>query len=1000
MLDSIPIRFEHPVFLLLLLLLVPTFFIGRLGATGQSAGKFWTSFIVRSILIGVLSIALARPSIVERGEALTLMVVADVSRSIPRSLQQDTQRFLSRIEAAKRDPNDRIGVVSVARSAEIHATPDPNARINIGTHSGDLSATNLADAIRTAISILPTDTANRILLVSDGNETEQSLIEASELARANGIPIDVIPLEYEHRNEVVFEGLRVPARARLGQSVDVRAFLRTGDAISGTLYVWQNDEPLDLSPNEAGEGLHLDLAPGPRVINIPVSLDTGGAQRFRAEFTPDNSDLDRIIENNVYEAVSFVAGDGRVLLIDESGIETSALARSLRDGGIEAIVEGPEAMGRGIAYINGFDAVILANVPRWSIDVETDRGLRSWVHDLGGGLMMLGGDTSFGAGGWIDSETAKVLPVRLDPPQERQMVRGALALVMHSCEMAQGNYWGQQVAIAAIEALSRLDYVGIVTYNFAAVGPNVNGASWALPMQLAGDKAAAIASAKSMVVGDMPDFGSSMSLAYKGLETVSAGQKHVIVISDGDPQPPSRSLLDKYVADGITITTVMVAGHGSRTDQQNMQGVAEYTGGTFYNVSNPKALPKIFIKEATLVSRTLIVEGEFQPTVHPSIAGPTRGTGGVPKVSGFVLTVPREGLAQVPMTVTTQEGQDPLLAWWNHGLGKSIAYTSDFSGRWGSAWPAWGGFQGFTEQLVRWLMRPAAPANMMIRTRTEGETAIVEVEALGDGGAFANFMQGEARVLGPDGSSSKAALQQIGPGRYRGEFPISASGAYLVNVLFPNAEGGVAASVQAAVSVPYSKEFASVRDNRALLESVAERTGGRVFDSSVDLELHDPFERSGMEMPSSRTRIWDLLAIIAAGLFVLDVAIRRISFDAAATRDAAQRVLASKRVSSAGAVSAWKKAKARSRTSTVEHDPTARFDPEDTGSAGFSVEADVGERSNSDSIRDRANERQAEPRDDGDHEDMTSRLLKAKRRAQGPDGDIGRPDDGDGASNG
>jgi uncharacterized membrane protein len=486
-----------------------------------------------------------------------------------------------------------------------------------------------------------------------------------------------------------------------------------------------------------------------------------------------------------------------------------------------------------------------------------------------------------------------------------------------------------------------------------------------------------------------------MSLALQGLSTVNAGQKHVIVISDGDPQPPSQKLLDGFVADGITITTVMVAGHGSRNDQQNMQGVAEYTGGSFYNVTNPKALPKIFIKEATLVSRTLIVEGAFQPSVHPSIAGPTRGASGLPLVEGFVLTVPREGLAQVPITVTTEEGKDPLLAWWNYGLGKSIAYTSDFSGRWGAAWSAWSGFQGFTEQMIRWVMRPATPANMMIRTRTEGETAIVEVEALGDGGSFANFLQGEARVLNPDGTASKVSLQQIGPGRYRGEFPISASGAYLVNVLFPDNEGGVAASVQAAVSVPYSKEFASVRDNRALLEMVAKRTGGRVLDWTTDLELVNPFERAGLEMPSSPTRVWDLLAIIAAALFVLDVAVRRISFDARAARDAAQRALASKQAKGSGAVSAWKKARSRSRKARGEGDPDpeTRFEGEEAD--GFSVADEVGTPRRTDPVRERALERTDPAAETDDAQDMTSRLLKAKRRAQGPDGDIGRPD-GDG----
>ena len=161
------------------------------------------------------------------------------------------------------------------------------------------------------------------------------------------------------------------------------------------------------------------------------------------------------------------------------------------------------------------------------------------------------------------------------------MVRGALALIMHSCEMAKGNYWGQQTAIAAIDALSSLDYVGIVTFSWGQPGVgNVNGCTWTFPMQAAGDKSQAVAAAKAMQIGDMPDFGSAMTLSRQGLNGVNAGQKHVIIISDGDATPPSKQLLDNYLADGITVTTVMVGGHGTVNDRNNMQGVAEYTGGT------------------------------------------------------------------------------------------------------------------------------------------------------------------------------------------------------------------------------------------------------------------------------------------------------------------------------------------------------------------------------------------------------------------------------------
>ena len=992
MLAELPITFEHPMLLLVALLAFPMIAIARIGAAGQGRGKLITSLVVRSLLLLLLAVALARPSVVDRGESLTLMVVADMSQSIPQALQRDSGEFLARVEEAKRNEDDRIGVVTVAEASEIRQTPDPNARIQLD-HAGDPAATNLSAAVRTAISLLPTDTANRILLVSDGNETEASVLEAIELATANDIPVDVLPIEYEYEREVVFEGLKAPSRARLGQSIDLRAFIQSSTATEGTLRLRRNGRNVDLDPDGPGEGITITLEPGVNTVSIPATLDQGGAQRFTAVFEPSDSDADSLEENNVFEAVTFVSSDGRVLVVSNQPSEVEALVTALMTGGIDVVVEGTLALSGGSAFLNGFDATILSNIARWEIDIEADRGLKSYVHDLGGGLIMLGGDRSFGAGGWIDSETAKTLPVRLDPPQERQLTRGALALIMHSCEMAQGNFWGQRTAISAIEALSSLDFVGIITFNFAGGGPNINGCSWAYPMQIAGNKAGAIAAAKAMVIGDMPAFAPSMQLALKGLMGVNAGQRHVIVISDGDPSPPSKQLLDQYVADGVTITTIMVGGHGTGIDRTNMQGVAEYTGGTFYNVTNPKALPKIFIKEATLVSRSLIQEGKYQPRAIPSLDGPTRGLTSVPGLTGFVLTVPREGLAKIPIDIPVEDGDDPLLAAWNHGLGKAVAFTSDVGARWAGDWTSWSGFQPFWEQVVRWSMRPASPSNLAISTAIDEQgRAVVEVEALAADGSFADFLPGEARVLAPDGTASPVALQQVGPGRYRTEFAVEQQGAYLVNAVFPGDEAGAAASVQAVVAVPYRKEFATTRDNRALLEMIAERTGGRVLDPRDDLELVDPFDRSGLEMPMSPTRIWDIVVVIAASLFVLDVAVRRISFERRRRRQ--------QKVSDGSTVEAWKTARRRASRSSdgdVEQDAadiaSTRVEVDEDASPGFSVGDDLT------AVRDdetaAAGRRASQRETSGDErrqasaddtEDMTSRLLRAKKRAAGGDG--------------
>ncbi len=991
--SDMPIAFEHPIWLFLLVLLIPIFVLSLKSIGGVSKVKAWVSFTFRALLVLVLVVTLTEPSLIQRGEGVTVTMLLDRSQSVPLPLKRSSLEFLRDASEAResRQPEDRIAVITIARDAAIAAMPHKNSTVQPASDVADPTATNLETGIKTAMAIMPDDTANRILLVSDGNETVGDVLEAAREAEANNIPVDVLVLEYEHENEVIFERIVAPSRVRLGQSANVNLVLRSQAQTTGTVYLSMNGDIVDLNGQDVGDGFRVQLEPGPKVFQVPLSLDDAGPMKFEASFVPDDPASDYVSGNNSALAVTFVGAEGKVLVVDDGFSDSQYLVQALQESEIQVDVRSPGGLG-DLVFLSGYDAVILANIPRYAIDDDQDRMFHAYVHDMGGGLVMLGGPESFGAGGWNESETKKVLPLKLDPPQSRQMPRGALCLIMHSCEMPQANFWGQRVAEAAIEALSRLDYAGIIEYNWGNAGANaINGCSWAFPLQVVGDKSAAIAATKQMVVGDMPDFGSSMTLAVNGLSTIQAGQKHVIVISDGDPSPPSQQLLNQYVANKVTIATVMVGGHGTAIDRTRMQQVATATGGNFYNVTNPKNLPQIFIKEAQLVSRNLIQEGEqYQPQVRSGMPGPVASFGAVPYIEGYVLTAPREGLTQNPIVIPTTEGNDPLYANWNYGLGRSIAYTSDLTGRWGSAWASWAEFREFWEQSIRWAMRPSSPRNVQVNTRREGDLAIVEVEALEDDTSFLNFLNARARVLGPDGSADAMSLQQTGPGRYRGTFKADDAGAYLVNITYPGGDdGSQAAHVQAAVTVPYASEYKATKHNRVLLQQLADATGGRVL-SAGDPAIADLFKRDDLEIPLSLKDIWGLLVIAAATLLIFDVASRRLSVDPRKVRGAAARAVGRQREKSEDTVAAWKRA--RSSVSSQQKEKAKQRQSADQASTRFEADEsdaatsiDVGKEKITD-LRDQPQQRQqpenkpAASEDDGDY---TSRLLKAKRRAAG-----------------
>ncbi|MEY4833465.1 MAG: hypothetical protein RL527_1678 [Planctomycetota bacterium] len=968
---------ERPLALVLLVLIPVLCWLAwrRRGVVGR--GKTIATMVLRGVLVMMLSLALAQPSLVRKGEGLTVMVVFDASRSVPQSMQQQAQKLVDGLVASKREAADRVGLVTFAGRPEVRAVAESDASLDVSQHGGDRMSTGIEGALRRGMAMLPPDTASRMLLISDGNQTSGNALEAAEAARANGIPIDVVALPFSHASEVMVESLRAPSTAREGQTIDLRASIRSMGPNRGVVTLRENGEPVDLDPSAPGTGLAVELKAGVNALTFPMVVVGRQSRRYELVYTPDDPASDAIAENNRGAAMVLVSTGAKVVIVDGSdgGEESQPLVAALAEGDIPSRVITPDELDtEGVSALADADAVVLANVGRFEITNETDQLLHSYVHDLGGGLLVTGGDRAFGAGGWQGSEASKAFAVKLEPPATRQLPKGALVLVMHSCEMAAGNYWGEKVAEAAVDALSRLDLAGIVTFDWG--GKDGKLASWAHDLQPVGDKSTIRAAIKKMVVGDMPDFKASLSLAKEGLSKANAGQKHIIIISDGDPSPPTQADLDELKRLKITVTTIMVGGHGTSIDLQNMRAVAEQTGGTFYNVQNPNLLPKIFTKEATLVSRTLILEQTIRPVVEQSTGGPMDGSGSLPEVNGWVVTVPREGLAQVPAVLPTKESRDPLVAYWNYGLGKSVAFTSDLGGRWGRPWATWSGYQPFWTRALRWMMRPPTAQDLLVSTSVDGDVGRVQVSAFTADGEPRDFLRSSATLMRPDGTVEVLDLQQTAPGQYVASFDAREQGAYLASV---SARDGMGAdrSARSVVSVPYPRELSATRDDSALLRRIAEVSGGRVI-TLKDASTVDFFDRSGLSMPEAAKRIWNVLAIVAAALLIIDVAARRITLDREAARDLAAMAVGEGAKTGGATVEAWKRARSGARKAPgepVATAPAAPTKPDRRVTPSAPVE-----------IVDRTQAKPNEPSSDAPSTDDASslaRLRAAKRRARG-----------------
>ncbi len=877
---------------------------------------------VRLLLLALLVLILASPRWMRSKEALDVMVVKDISTStayvndFPHpagiSLQQALNEYFKRqSESQTKLPDDRLGLISFANSALIDAMPTGRLEIGARAIRGGGDGTNMAGAIQLALASLDRQTLHRLLVVSDGNPTAGDLDAALASASAAGVPIDVMPLNYDVPNAVLVERFIAPNWKREGEAFTLEVMIRSTAQTPqrGRLSILMGPQPLEIDPEHPGQTWKMvELRPGMNVQRVRVAgLTQPGVHSFRAVFEPfaagaaaaSRPDAPRLV-NATLDAFTFVRGKGKVLLVDNYPAGGgAALAGALEREGINLQTVGVGEVPSDLLELQNYDAVILANVPRGpgGLNLEQDRLLAAYVRDMGGGLVMIGGPDSFGAGGWGGSEVEKILPVNMDVPARREVGKGALVLLMHSCEMPDGNYWGEQCAIKAVEALSGGDEVGVISH--AWNGPNGGGSQWDYPLQTVGDGSAAKAAIKKMQLGDMPSFDDAMDVALNGkngsggLLRSNARTKHVIIISDGDPAPPAAGLVSQYQNAKVTVSTVSVYPHGT-TVPPAMRQIADQLKGKYYGPINGdfNQLPQIFIKEATIVRRTLIHENSngIDPLVGNPDSDLTRGISEFPKITGLVLSSWKKD-PQIDKSLLAavygKDGRnnDPLLGAWQVGLGRSVAFTSSAQTTWSAGWVSASWYGKFWAQVVRSVTRPPMSEQFNVETRIDGEQGKILVEATGADSTFLNFLNMRGQVLGPDMETQELRLLQSGPGVYEATFPAGRKGNYVVVLQYSGAKskgillGGAAQGATA--------ELRQLQSNPALLAEIARRTGGRVlqaFDPQAEL-----FSRQNVSAAAAALPIWDRLLGALIFLLLLDVAVRRIAWDWASTVRLAHR---------------------------------------------------------------------------------------------------------------
>jgi uncharacterized membrane protein len=855
-----PMRFALPQYVLLLIPSYAVLFALARQLHGMPKARRRFVIAVRFVLLTLLVFALAGLQTLRPNRGVTTIFLLDRSASMSAQAQERAMEFM-RKALPLMAPQDRAGLIVFGK--------EPVLDVNIGSlrtlgkiyASPDASESDLAAAIRLASASFGEGTARRIVLLTDGNETVGDAVQSAEAAAADSIQIDVVRLSQEERerHEVILRDVNLPSEVGRSEPFEVKVTAEATHPTEGVLRIDRDGIPMARVP------VRLTAGTNSLVVSQPAEPKPG-FYRYRAVLeTPAGADTD--VRNNSGMGFVSVKGRPRVLVLEGKSGAGQALERAFNVYGLDVVRGGRERIPTRTEDLQSFDALFLCDFPAVNFTDTQMRLIASAVRESGVGFGMVGGENSYLPGGYYETPIADVLPVDLNIRQRKTYPSSTILIVIDaSGSMGMVEDGVEKIKIAAtaasatVKMLSPSDYVG--------VAGSTDQIEFVAPLQQARDKEAITQQIGKLSVGGGGIYiRPSLEFAYKNLSKQETRVRHLILLADGDDsdeQQGALALAARMAAEKMTISVVSI---GTGKDVPFLKQLASVGRGSFYLADQAKQIQRLFTRDAAIMSRSAIEVGAFLPKVDPgdpALLGLNLRT--MPPLYAYCLTSDRP-LSRVPMRTAKD---DPLLAFWQYGLGTSMAFTSDAQPKWATPWMGWQDFNAFWTQVARSTLRQSSTNQLRIASHREGGKGVVEVEAYDIAGNPLNNLSTRTKVMLPNGEGQEITLRQQGPGRYRGEFTASETGGYVISVA-EGAQGGSPRVTRAGFSVAYPPEYQALRANDALLLRCAEITGGKPMENPT--QSFRPVIRSGQSIRD----LWQMLLLAALLLLPFDIAVRRIA---------------------------------------------------------------------------------------------------------------------------
>jgi Ca-activated chloride channel homolog len=823
--------FERP---LLLWLLAAAPAVAIPGVLAMRAGRRLAGALSAVLRTGVfvaliLMLAGARVPFKAAAHRMTLVVAIDQSQSIATDQRQWMLHRIAAISHAM-NPRDKLAVIGFGRDAQLIAPLNDPRLLTLSGTGADPGATDIAGALTTAAGIFPPTDEKRLLLLSDGVETENSAIdELPALADANVRVFTAAPSPSAVAR-VALAGFEAPSTVHAQTSFALHL-----DVAS------EASHPVDAHIRLYGEGVALggqqvQLQPGINRFELPYQIDQPGAYLLRAtiDVAPDLA-----LVNGSAEAAVSVAPPPHVLLIAKTPPESLVKALALRHYAVANA--GPHGLSTRAADYLAYQAVIIANVTADAIAPAVQYALNRYVADYGGGLIVTGDtlrDSKF-HGGALE----KTLPIEFEPqppPPSREPIAVYL-LIDRSNSMSYNSrfpavrdgeriHYAKEAAIALLNQLDDTDYVGVIAFDSE---PYV--LDHLRPLGEGRDEL--LGRISRLEPGGGTDFKEALETAQREILATSLPVREVILLTDGDTNRQYHDhdqLMADYARENIPVSTIRI---GPDLDNLRLlQDFAHISGGIFYRVEDIKKLPQLLVHLTHEAQNFKLRKRTRVDLSAPSSILNGIGPEEIPPIDFFAEIHTKEG-AEVPLIIRSPTRTSPLLTTWQYQLGRSAVFAADPDSAASLPWIRWNRYAEFWSQLVNWVARAGDSGPFSLRIANASDGALIIEADKADAIPVNNLF---ARISEPR-YAADVTMTQMDATLYRGETAPMPRGKYVVTLMI-KASDTEQVLLRRDIAVPGSEsangaELRIQPRNLSLLREIAVQTGGQ-FDAAVGRITH------------------------------------------------------------------------------------------------------------------------------------------------------------------